>query len=88
MDPHVVRSLKDFEVSEVRGGQHHALALTQVPLLLAFMLGFGLSVGFNKVWSCLNAPLHTKAGFQDPSHICFVHVLLGCVVDTYGKKLV
>lgn len=33
MDPHVVRSLKDFEVSEVRGGQHHALALTQVPSL-------------------------------------------------------
>lgn len=31
MDPHVVQSLKDFEVSEVRGGQHHALALTQVP---------------------------------------------------------
>ena len=31
MDPHVVRSLKDFEVTEVRGGQHHALALTQVP---------------------------------------------------------
>lgn len=30
MDPHVVQSLKDFEVREVRGGQHHALALTQV----------------------------------------------------------
>lgn len=30
MDPHVVQSLKDFDVREVRGGQHHALALTQV----------------------------------------------------------
>ena len=47
MDPHVVRSLKDFEVSEVRGGQHHALALTQVPLLLACILGFGLTVALN-----------------------------------------
>ena len=45
MDPHVVRSLKDFEVTEVRGGQHHALALTQVPrltLLVACMSGFCL----------------------------------------------
>ena len=38
MDPHVVHSLKDFEVREVRGGQHHALALTQVPHLCSSAL--------------------------------------------------
>ena len=31
MTPQVVPSLQGHTVTQVRGGQHHALALTQVP---------------------------------------------------------
>ena len=57
MTPQVVPSLQGHNISQVRGGQHHALALTQVPLpcCLPINVCFGMIINFK---SLLMVDLH------------------------------